>query len=507
MNSLSANDISGQLFHLSKEAIKTIVLNSKCGITASFRSSKKSYNTDISILHDFSPLICLYKKSSPVFIHNKTSHGFDEDTFKKDILPETNALMTLNILQLSNYYSNYNKNSHRGESLDGAYKHLAKEQLNFYYENLRNSEGVFVEKKNLSEGNSKGYNLIDKDKKFNFSDQAFMMNAYYLYSLYNPDDPISDEYKNFSLQILEMFYDFKDALYNLSFEEGCKILLAFNVFYEYSNEEKCKNLIIDFADFLINKFDEKDYYVSELDSCALFAIALNDSYKHTEIISFNDKYEEIIDKLESLYDSDKGIFLKLTDKKEVKYSSLEICFYFLAILLYSRNSEDQLEHKNMISSLYRKYFINSHIILSWPEAPTLDETERYRGLSLKSDDMLDESFFRMPNIPSPESSGMAPVFTKSVVYSRKKDSFSHSKDTFDSSKNMLIFFLLIYYLNNDVLREMNFNEEQLNISDDSTREPVTESPEETIVNEIVQVVETPIENNITEEIPEEIENQ
>ena len=217
MNSLSQNDISGQLFHLSKEAIKTIVLNSKCGITTSFRSSKKSSNNDISILNNFSPLICLYRKSSPVFIHNKTSHGFDEDTFKKDIIPATNALMTLSILELSNYYSNYNKGSRRSDSLENAYKHLAKEQLSFYYENLRNSEGVFVEKKNLSEGNSKGYNLIDKDKKFNFSDQAFMMNAYYLYSLYNPDDPISDDYRNFSLQILEMFDDFKDALYNLSF--------------------------------------------------------------------------------------------------------------------------------------------------------------------------------------------------------------------------------------------------------------------------------------------------
>ena len=29
-----------------------------------------------------------------------------------------------------------------------------------------------------------------------------MMNAYYLYSKYNPEDSLSIEYKNFSLQIL-----------------------------------------------------------------------------------------------------------------------------------------------------------------------------------------------------------------------------------------------------------------------------------------------------------------
>ena len=108
MNSLSQKDIEGQLFYLSREAIKTIVLNSKCGILSSFRASKKSSHTNnINTLSNFSPLICIYKKSSPVFIHNKTSHGFDESSFKKDINPTTNALMTLTLLELSNYYSNY----------------------------------------------------------------------------------------------------------------------------------------------------------------------------------------------------------------------------------------------------------------------------------------------------------------------------------------------------------------------------------------------------------------
>ena len=54
MNKLSNEDICGQLFHLSKEAVKTISLNSKCGITFSFRSSKKSNtHNDINISKDF----------------------------------------------------------------------------------------------------------------------------------------------------------------------------------------------------------------------------------------------------------------------------------------------------------------------------------------------------------------------------------------------------------------------------------------------------------------------
>ena len=152
MNSLASSDIEGQLFYLSREALKTIVLNSKCGIQYSHRNSKRSsHHSDNSILDKFSPLICLYRKSSPYFIHSKNSKSFDESSFKKDILPTTNALMTMSLLELSNYYSNYRN----VDSLKDVYNILAKEQLDFYYENLRNSEGLFVEKKNISENGSK----------------------------------------------------------------------------------------------------------------------------------------------------------------------------------------------------------------------------------------------------------------------------------------------------------------------------------------------------------------
>ena len=209
MNSLSIEEITGQLFHLSKEAIKTITLNSKCGIVSSFRTSKKSHsNNDISILSNFSPVLCLYKKSSSNYIHNKNSCSFDQSSFRKTINPTTNALMTLSLIELSDYYTNYTALSRGTNSLEKPYSVLAKKQLEFYSNNLRNSEGVFVEKKNLSDNSSKGYNLIDNKSSFKFSDQAFMMNAYYIYALYNKDDSVSEDYKNFALEILDMIYDY-----------------------------------------------------------------------------------------------------------------------------------------------------------------------------------------------------------------------------------------------------------------------------------------------------------
>jgi len=251
-------------------------------------------------------------------------------------------------------------------------------------------------------------------------------------------------------------------------------LLSFNLFYSYSTEEKCKSLIIDLSDFLINKIDEKNYYSESLDDCSILALTLLDSFKHTEIISFKEKSDEIYDKLQDLYDDEKAMFLKPTDKKEIKYSSLEISFYFLAFLLHAKEKDNASQYKNMLHSLYKKFFISSGLVCSWPEAPSLDEVERYRGLSLQSKDMLDESFFRMPNLPSPASSGMAPILAKSLLYSKKKDSFTRNSDTFDSGKNMFVYFAFIHFLMDDVIEDMAFNL-ALNNQDIASVDNITEN--------------------------------
>lgn len=456
MNSLSQCEICGQLFHLSKEAVKLLALNSKCGYTLSSRSAKKIASTkDISILSKFSPVLCLYKKSSPIFMHNKTSNGFDSSSFKREVIPTTNALLTMSLLELSDYYSFLSKDSNDYQLAKG-YRQLAHEQLDFYYDNLRNNEGIFISKKSLFEASSKESNLVDKNRKFAFSDQAFMMNAYYLYSKYEDDDKVKSDYKEFSNQILQMFLDYKEALYNLSFDEGIKTLLAFNIYYKNSKNENIIPLIIDLSEFMSNKFDEKNYYVESLDNPALLAINLMYSYEHTNLVTFKDKYCEIMDKLLSLYDEDNNVIENLTSKKEIKYTSFDICFYLLSIIMYSNASDTLREYNPTISKIYKKYILNSSIITSWPDAPDLDNEERYINFSTLSKDMLDETFFRMPNLPSLSTTGMAPIFLKNTVYSRKKEEFKTSdKKTFDSYKNMFLFYMFIDFFKDDFFRKLN----------------------------------------------------
>ena len=392
-----------------------------------------------------------------MFIHNKTSHGFDESTFKKEISPTTNALMTLCLLELSKYYSHFTEGNRNINSLENAYKYLAKEQLQFYSEHLRNAEGLFVPKKNISDGNSKGYELVDKDNKFKFSDQAFMMDAYLLYSIYNPSDDACEDYKIFSYEILQVFKEYKDSLYDLSFTESIEIFLALNVFYKYSNSLIARELILDLGDYLVNKFQEKDYYIDSLDDCALFAICLMEAYKHTDIISFKETAKEINEKLLSLYDNDKNIFLKISDKKDIKYSCTEINFYLISLILYSEETDKTNDLKPIVSGIFKRFYVNGDLLSSWPEAPTLDEVERYKRLSLRVDDMMDESYFRMSVLPTPKSTGLAPIFVKNLEYSKKKDNLSKGRITFDSNKNMTNFFLIIYLFRNSVEDTMELN--------------------------------------------------
>ena len=497
MNSLSEKEINGQLFYLSKEAVKTIVLNSRCGLVSQIKKyNKLSSSIDITTNSNFSPLLCVYRKASPTFINSKNSRGFDEETFKKEINPSTNALMSLCLLELLDYYRSFENIDKNIYSINEIYKNLTKDQLDFYSTHLRNREGVFVDKKNLLENNSKNFNLVDKDKKFKFSDQAFMMLAYYLYSIKNPNDESSDSYKEFSNQILKMFCDFKDQIYDCSLDEVCKVLLSLNILYSYddNNKAELKDLIIDLADYVMCKFDEKDYYIDSLDTASLCSIVLTLSYKHTKILTFSEKTTEIINRLYTLYDEEKGTFYKLSSKKEIKYSCFDITFYILAFIIYQNIISSSNEYKNMISTIYKKFIINSGLITSWPEAPTLDDYERYRGFTLNSNDMVDESYFRMPNIPTPDSTGVAPIFNKYVTYNKRKDSFSISKNTFDSYRNFLNFFLIIHLFKDEYMDELNLleditpsNVEAIPSSEEPTRN--TTSSSDTTV-ESKDVIET-----------------
>ncbi|MDP4090459.1 MAG: hypothetical protein Q8930_14485, partial [Bacillota bacterium] len=326
INTLSEDNIEKQLLFFSRESFKHIVLNSRCGITTSIHQIKLKNipNFDINIFKKISPLLCIYKKANPKLSLDKDSCTWDGDTFKKEIPVSANAYMALTMMEASDYYNKFKDINSSLFALGRLYSQLAVKQLDFFSSNLRNTEGVFVDKKDSSEDVSKEIKLEDKERKFKFSDQALLMAAYYKASML-PDNNDAEAYKSFSLDILKMFLDYKTELYDLSLEEINKVCFAINIFYDLNKNGNAKYLLMDLCDLLIDKYHEESSGDSvKIENMCMLFINMNCAYKNLSVIKFKDEGDKTFEALEAIYDPERGIFMQDKDKKEIDYSSLEI---------------------------------------------------------------------------------------------------------------------------------------------------------------------------------------
>lgn len=452
MNSLTLENLENQLFFFAKESLKHIVLKSRCGITQMPKNFKKIIpNNDINIIKDFSPLLCIYRKANPKLIKEKDYAYWDNSTFKKEILPTSCAFMTLSIMELIDYYQQFKDKDNSLYTLSILYKSMAKHQLDFYTSYLRNPEGVFITKKNVSEDISDDLRFEDKENKYKFSDQAFMMAAFLRYS-YIDGTKDSEAYRSFSKDILRMLIHYRDAIYDLSFEEINRICFALNIAYSYSKDEEVKYFIMDITDLLVHYYHENSNIKEKIDHSSLFIINLNLSYNICDIEYLKDMKDDIKNYMFSLYDKEKGILMKNTTKKEIKYSSEDLIMFMVSALMEEEYEE---ELGSLLVEVYKHQIVNSKLITNWPESPSLDNPERYLGFTLDSEDLMDEQNFRLSTLDSPESNEYAPIFLKSLEYNVKKDIFTPSKTSFDSSKNMNLLFIIIFILKNSVYKNYN----------------------------------------------------
>jgi hypothetical protein len=274
-----------------------------------------------------------------------------------------------------------------------------------------------------------------------------MMASYYKYSCYDKSKH-EEEYKKFALDILNMFIQYKEEIYNVSFEELNKICLALNIFYKYSGLEQCEDLLKDFSDLLIEQYNAKPSIIinAKLDySCMLFINSML-MYNNTHFHKFKETSDDLYEKLTKLYESNKGILLKESTDKEITYTSDELLLYMYSLMLYSDFNKSE-DNSSMLQDIFRHQILDSGLVLSWPDGPALDNAEHYRNFSLKSEDLIGDEDFKMPSAPTPESNELASIFIKDIVYNKRKETFKPSKPSFDSSKNMFIFFLTIFFRN------------------------------------------------------------
>ncbi|WP_242957595.1 hypothetical protein [Clostridium cochlearium] len=449
LNNLDKTNIKNQLFHLAKESIKHVCFYSKCGILLTPQELKvKDYGVN-SLKHPY-PILSIYRKASPKLKNINNNYYWCGEKLKKDIIISSNAFMTLSLLELSDYYFNFKNIDEEKYNFSNMYRALAKKQLEFYATYMRNEEGVFVDKKDISETPLKDIKLEIKNPNFSFSDQALLMCSFYKYYL-SEAKADNDVFKNFSLDILNMLIQFKDELYSTSLEDLVKTTLALNIFYSYSKEEHAKLLLIDLFELLYEKYFSHFNISSniKLEYLCIYYINSYLLYKNTLFLRYKDIQDKLFIEILNFYNSDLGMFVKSNDKKPFNYTPLDICLYINCLLINSfENKKEDTKNIAMLTNIYKNQLIESGIILSWPEAPNLDDRERYLDFSLKSEDLLDEKNFKSSSIISPDISELAPVFIRSIKYKEKKKTFKQGKDSFYSDRNMPVFFMNIYLYNN-----------------------------------------------------------
>lgn len=224
--------------------------------------SKNIPNLDINTIKSFSPLLCVYKKSNPKMEMGNNKLHWNEDTFRKKIIISSNAFMSLCLLELADYFKTFENIDNAKYNYYHIYNFIAKNQLKFYTSYLRNAQGVFVDKKDATDNVLEEIKLEYKEKGFNFSDQAFLMAAFYKYSL-NASENDHKNFYEFSMDILKMFLHFKNQLYSLSFKELNKLCLALNIFYDYSKNKESRVLLLDMCEFLMETYKSSCMAVSE----------------------------------------------------------------------------------------------------------------------------------------------------------------------------------------------------------------------------------------------------
>lgn len=449
MNKLTVEQINSQLFHLSKESIKSIVLNSKFGIVADSKNFDYSipYTNDINTTNKISPLLCVYKKASCKLKNKNDKNIWNENKFKKDINISSNAFMTLCILELLDYYKQFKTLDKTKYNYYKIYSQLAKEQLEFYGAYLRNDEGVFIDKKDSTDPITEKLKLKDKNASFSFSDQAILMNAFYKCSKYL-DAEEREEYEKFSYDIFKMFKDYKHELYEVPKQDLNKLCLYITLFYQYTLDPEVKTLALDIFDwFLENHVRGNLTEFNTIENLSLLYCNSTILYNCTNLYNLKEISDEVYGILRKYYNDNTGMLYKSSQDNEISYQASELLLYFS--VMFSKNNINEFEDDDLLE-LYKNHIVNSGIVCRWPEAPTLGDVERYRNYEEKSENLLDEQFFKLPSGIGDNSNEYTPGFLKTVYFNKSKSVFKQKKFIFDSRKNFNLFYMIIYCYNRNL---------------------------------------------------------
>ena len=491
-NDIKVQDIANKSMNYSRLCILSLSLMSGFGLPWNFDKGtiskwlKPIDNLGIkyTIPDNITLIRAIYKKSEPRYLNayngnQKDFHNFlwDDSNFEKTITPHSQAFLIMNEIMLAKYlYNNLDNIDSQNNSskvinniIDNkvAAIFLANSAIiqgEFLSNYLRNSDGLFIVKNDLTENPYGEPYLQDGDTPPIVSDQAFVLKAFCYISQaidnksfpIHKGDEISSKFKRYSKQIYEMFLNSKDEILNCKTRDLTNVLSACIQFY--LTEKANREYVLEFITILalelesrvdmsgnVARFSDQPHLTSS-SSCFNSIKALIEAYNTTGIYKFLDCAGIIYKRLDLLWNPSCSLY-SLDNDEKYEYTCRDIGSVLAGLNYVRLFGSDDLKNdsERKMISFFKSAIESSEII------PI--NMDKFVSNSCEKDKMPNIILYKDVTNPADEEHlsplPKPPVFFKKFTYKPKKSKYSINGKSFYSDYGLFTSYELINVITPD----------------------------------------------------------
>lgn len=443
LSSLKSPTIEYQLFNFSKESLKQIFLNSKCGEIINGKEFKtKPPNTDLLGTKNIYPLSCVYKKAKPKINVKKNILNWKDHKIKKKVNILSNAYMSLSLLILGEYYENIITDEKKRGELVKFYTSSVKCQLKFYMKNFRNELGIFVNKIPIFNEKGEIKEFTSSNEKINFQAQAYLMICFLKCSqMLKESSPYKIPFLNFSEEIEKMFIDFKQNIFELPSKKLSELIYAFQIYINFKPSPSTEFLNLLFL--IIEKFLTKSS-LSSIGTYEKIILYKSFSYLKSYTLKNNCEKHSSVYNLMSEYLWEFNNFISNSNfiKTELLNESDLISYQ-----LYLMET-----NKELSKSFFAKFLLPSKVFSCFPNIPKNYESEKYFHFEHNNQNIIPDKFFKPSSYKSMDEANLTPIIYKDLIFSSKKNKFLKPKQKFHALLNMKLIFFILSNLKDEIIK-------------------------------------------------------
>lgn len=485
---ITLQSILGQSLWYARCCILSVSLMSGFGIPYNYDKTRMDDWTDVAsdmnirckMPQNMMVLRAVYKKGKPEYCNTYNGDErdyrnfmWDSSTFKKTVTPSGQSYLILDEIMLAKYFhkcmdESFNKSNDCDENMATALMLVksAAIQSRFMSDNLRNYDGLFIPKNDISQNPFGDAELEEDDNIPDVSDQALSMKAFSMtsrilsderYPLFYDEHEASDN-KKWASELYYVFQDSPDDVFEGKTRDLCNIISACIEYYKISPESDVLNYITKLSLELESRIDMSGNllrlpYEGKLTSnasCFGAIKTLIEAYRLTGIEKFMSSAVSLYKRLDVLWNPVDCLYA-LDEDDKYKYTSRDVGSVIAGLnsLRLFETGETGKDAEKKLVGFFNSAVNASKLVQSTMPLPDADGFEgRYYSSRYGSGSMVRGNICH-PDIPQSLEISSAPVFAKKFTFKSKKHTYDINSSSFYSEYSL--------YAANEML-QMNYPE-------------------------------------------------